>query len=569
MDTSLASADGSWLGEAESDHLGESLCGAGDVNGDGFHDFLMGSTYNDDAGDNGGKAYLVFGRAEGWLPGSSAADADASFLGGQEGDHAGTVGAAGDVNGDGYSDFLVGADGVQDSRGRAYLFLGREDGWGPDQSLALADASFLGETVDDYAGMRLSGVGDVNGDGLDDFAVGAPGTWGAYESRGKVYLQFGKTTGWTMGQNLADADASFDPGFDSQGKGIALFAGDVDGDGFDDFVPWDSYDEDGDQHEGVLSFLFLGQDDAWGHDVDYFQADTAFLAAGCGSAGDVNGDGRVDLTCYADQDYSHGRTLLYLDIPAVLDNEVGIGGADASYLGEFPDDLARPSSGRGDVNGDGFDDLLFGAHGNDEGANGAGQIYLVLGRSVGWSAGVLLTDADASWQGQMGDYAGDPSAIIGDVNADGFDDILVGAPSNNDIAPSAGKVYLILGESHPLCPGDKDSDGYADPGHPDCPNGEETDCNDSDPWVNPGVDEDCADSIDNDCDGEVDGDDADCPSDDDDSADDDTTGDDDTDDDTNDPDDDDCQCRNQHGPVGSPLAFLGLITLVLCRRRVR
>ena len=569
MDTSLASADGSWLGEAESDHLGESLCGAGDVNGDGFHDFLMGSTYNDDAGDNGGKAYLVFGRAEGWLPGSSAADADASFLGGQEGDHAGTVGAAGDVNGDGYSDFLVGADGVQDSRGRAYLFLGREDGWGPDQSLALADASFLGETVDDYAGMRLSGVGDVNGDGLDDFAVGAPGTWGAYESRGKVYLQFGKTTGWTMGQNLADADASFDPGFDSQGKGIALFAGDVDGDGFDDFVPWDSYDEDGDQHEGVLSFLFLGQTEPWGHDVDYFEADTAFLAAGCGSAGDVNGDGRVDLTCYADKHYSHGRTLLFLDVPALLGNEVGIGDADAVYLGENEDDQARPAAGSGDVNGDGFDDLLVKAPGNDEGFEGAGQIYLVLGRSVGWAEENSLAAADASWIGES-NQAGYSAAIAGDVNGDGLDDILVDALYHDESAPSAGKVYLILGEPHPLCPGDKDSDGYADPGHPDCPNGDQSDCDDTNPWVNPAMAEDCTDGIDNDCDGDVDAADADCPeADDDDSADDDATGDDDMDDDTTTPDDDDCQCRSQDGPIGGPLVLLGLCGLLLCWRRLR
>ncbi len=548
-----------------------------------------------------------------------ASEVDASFVGEGEDEFAGKVGHAGDVNGDGYDDFLVGAIGSHDSNGGAYLVLGRDGGWTPFLSLSLADVSFAGETVDDWAGSSVGGVGDVNGDGLADFTIGASETWGEYKSRGKTYLLLGKTSGWIQDQSLESADASFDPGFDSSGGSGGIVAGDVNDDGYDDFAFSESYTEDGDQHDGTFSFLFLGRPDPWGHNVDYHDADTSFAAGGCKSVGDLNGDGLVDLTCRTPEEDDSGQTHLFFDAPSLLGTEVEMDVADASYIGEQPEDRARPAMGRGDVNGDGFDDLVATAYYNDEGAPNGGQVYLVLGRSGGWSQSMPLAGADASWHGEEDwDQAGrTAAAIAGDVNGDGFDDILVGAWHNDESAHSAGQVYLILGEPHPDCPGDLDGDGWGDPGHADCPNGDETDCDDGDPWVNPGVEEacngvdddcdgelpddeadldgdgylacaegdladcddddpsihadaaeECDDGVDNDCDGLADGEDEDCSEgdDDDDSADDDTTGPGDDDDD----DDDDCQCRGDGVPRSS--AGLGvtalLFLLIALRQRI-
>ena len=570
-DTDLGNVNASYLGEAEDDKLGHWACGAGDANGDGFGDFLMGTPTNGQAGVGAGKAYLVLGKALGWHMDSDASEADASFLGEGEHQYAGaSLASAGDVDGDGYDDLLVGASNAYYTMGGAYLVLGRANGWIQDQSLAVADAFFAGEIQDDGAGTGVNGVGDVNGDGLDDFMVGAPDTWEAWDSRGKVYLLLGRSTGWPSFMSLANADSSFTGGFDSGGTATGMVAGDLDGDGFDDFAFWDTYDEDGDQHDGTYTFLFQGQPDPWDHDVDFHDADTSFLAAGCRSIGDVNGDFGVDIACYTPGEDEAGETHLFLGAPSLLGSEVEMSVADASFLGEGPGDWAGEARGQGDVNGDGFDDLVIRGWRNDENAIDAGQVYLVLGRSVGWVQGVSLANADASWLGEAGgDETGRSAAIAGDVNGDGFDDILVSSFYNDESAEDAGQVYLILGESHLICPGDHDSDGFGDPGNPDCPNGAETDCDDSDPWVNPAVTEDCKDGVDNDCDGDVDGDDADCPEGDDDSADDDVTGDDDTDDDTTTPDDDDCQCRSQDGPIGGPLVLLGLSTLVLCWRRFR
>jgi hypothetical protein len=572
-DADLGNVSASYLGEAEDDHLSPWICGAGDVNGDGFDDFLMGSASNGQAGTGAGKAYLVLGKALGWHMDTDASEADASFLGDGEYQSAGaSLAPAGDVDGDGYDDFLVGASNAYYTMGGAYLVLGRANGWTPDQSLAMADAFFAGETQDDGAGKGVNGVGDVNGDGLDDFTVGAPDTWEAWDSRGKVYLLLGRSTGWPTFMSLANADASFTGGFDSNGTASGQAAGDVDGDGFDDFAFSDSYDEDGDQHDGTYTFLFQGQPDTWGHDMDFHDAETSFLGASCRSIGDVNGDAGVDLACYSKGEDESGETHLFLDGPSLLHHEVEMSGADASFLGEGPGDWAGKARGEGDLNGDGFDDLVIRAMYNDQNGPAAGKVYLLLGHSVGWVQDTSLTEADASWLGEEGgDHAGRSAAVAGDVNGDGFDDILVGSYYNSESARDAGQVYLILGEPQLICPGDHDSDGYANPGNPDCPNGEETDCDDSDAWVNPAMTEDCADGVDNDCDGDVDGADADCPeADDDDSADDDTAADDDaTDDDTTTPDDDDCQCRNHAGPNASPLALLGLSTLLLCWRRFR
>ena len=123
--------------------------------------------------------------------------------------------------------------------------------------------------------------------------------------------------------------------------------------------------------------------------------------------------------------------------------------SSASFVGEGIGDMSGHSVAVvGDVNGDGFDDLLIGAYKNGESATGAGQTYLIFGSRTGWDSDINLSDANASFLGEgANDFSGWSVAGAGDVNGDGYDDILIGAMWNSEGDSQAGQTYLILGKS--------------------------------------------------------------------------------------------------------------------------
>jgi hypothetical protein len=189
----LSAADYKLVGESAADNAGYSVSSAGDVDGDGLDDVLVGAFRNDGGGTDAGAAYVVLGSSLGTNSTIYLANsADYKLVGEDISDFAGiSVSSAGDVDGDGLDDFLVGAYGEDDgglSAGAAYVVLGSSLGTSSTIDISSAASKLVGEYSEDRAGYSVSSAGDVDGDGLSDVLVGAYGDSDGGEDAGAAYL---------------------------------------------------------------------------------------------------------------------------------------------------------------------------------------------------------------------------------------------------------------------------------------------------------------------------------------------------------------------------------------------
>ncbi|TXI16782.1 MAG: hypothetical protein E6Q62_10775 [Nitrosomonas sp.] len=349
---------------------GSSVSGAGDINGDGYDDLVVGApraaSYYGDSID--GYSYVVLGKATGFNAALDLSSSGFGMAGSYESYLGGSVSSAGDINGDGFDDVIIGASGY---RNTSYVFFGKTSGFSTT-SLNRLDGSNGFWIISDNSGSPVSSAGDVNGDGFDDVIVG-----------GSVsYVVFGKATGFDARLDVINLDG--DSGFSVTGEAgnrSVSDAGDVNGDGIDDFT--------------VGNSVIFGRISGFGATLDVASLDgsNGFRLYGSGgiigSAGDVNGDGFDDVIAGGADVKGDGSGSSYVvfgkssGFDAILDlanlNENAGFRLDGAAAG---DKAGFSVSGAGDVNDDGFDDLLIGApEASPNDVTQAGSSYVIFGRS--------------------------------------------------------------------------------------------------------------------------------------------------------------------------------------------
>jgi CSLREA domain-containing protein len=424
-----------WTAESDQDsaHFGTSVATAGDVDGDGYDDVIVGAPYYDNGQTGEGRATVYHGSATGLVPiWTAEGDQDGALFGA-------SAGTAGDVNGDGYADVIVGAyqyDNGETDEGRAYVYHGSTSGLS-------ATPAWTAEGNQDsaYFGLSVATAGDVNGDGYSDVIVGAYRYDNGQTDEGRATVYHGSASGlstspaWTA---EGDQDGAY--------FGLsAATAGDVNGDGYADVIVGARRYDNGQTDEG-RAFVYHGSATGLSTTADWIaesNQDSAYFGRSVATAGDVNGDGYSDVIVgapyYDNGETNEGRAYVYHGSATGLSSGAAWtaeGDQASAYFGN----AVRAA---GDVNGDGYADVIVGAYryDNDQADEGWAAIY--QGSATG-----LSTTAD--WfaeSDQAGAYFGYSVGMAGDVNGDGYADIIVGAPYYDIVGSIVGRAFVYYGSA--------------------------------------------------------------------------------------------------------------------------
>jgi hypothetical protein len=407
--------------------FGCSVSGAGDLDGDGYADLVVGAQSYDNGETDEGAAFVYYGAPTGVGTTPTVLDSNmASALFGA------SVSGAGDLDGDGYGDLVVGApyynNGHYDE-GAVYVYYGGAGGLGTTPVVLESNQQWA------RLGASVSAAGDVNGDGYDDLVAGAYWYASGQTNEGAAFVYYGSAAGVGASPTILESNqvsAEF-------GKSVSG-AGDLNGDGFGDVVVGADRYDNGQTDEGA-AFVYYGSAAGIGTTPTILEDNdpSAYVGESVSGAGDLNGDGYADLVVGAGSanygEVDEGLALVYY--------------GSAAGIGTFPTRLqanqagaqfGHSVSGAGDLNGDGYADLVVGAQHYDDGETDEGAAFVFYG-------GVSLVGATATRLevNQAGALYGSSVSGAGDLNGDGYADLVVGASGYGNGEAGEGGAFVYYG----------------------------------------------------------------------------------------------------------------------------
>ena len=388
----------------DGDQFGSAIASIGDLEGDGVDDLAVGAPFDDDNGENRGAVWILFMDSDGRVDlERKISDDEGGFNGNLDNDDlfGSAIASIGDLNNDGVLDLAVGAplddDGGDDQGAVWVLFLDTLGRVAQSQKISQLRGEFDGNLSDgDRFGAAVANIGDVDNDGVTDFAVGAPRDDDGGNNKGAVWVLFMDNDGTVKTlQKISSTEGNFDGNLNSDDRFGSAVAGigDLNGDGVNDLAVGANQDDDGGSDRGAVWILFM------------------------------NTDGTVNTN----QKISHNGG----EFNGELDDGDRFGGAVASI---------------GDLDEDGVTELAVGAPGDDDGGQDRGATWILFMDNNGEVRSETKLSSENNFEGNLsdGDQFGSAIADIRDLDGDGISDITSGAPLDDDGGTDRGAVWLLF-----------------------------------------------------------------------------------------------------------------------------